>query len=59
MVTIAVLLLLALLAPIWWQSRSQAATVTPFSDVGQVQMAPAALAEGVALDRSRAAARAD
>ena len=42
MVAIAVLLLLALLAPIWWQSRSQAATVTPFSDVGQVQMAPAA-----------------
>jgi DNA-binding CsgD family transcriptional regulator len=41
MVAIAVLLLLALLAPIWWQSRSQAATVTPFSDVGQVQMAPA------------------
>ena len=42
MMAIAALLLLALLAPIWWQSRSQAATVTPFSDVGQVQMAPAA-----------------
>ena len=42
MIAIAALLLLALLAPIWWQSRSQAATVTPFSDVGQVQMAPAA-----------------
>ena len=41
MVAIA-LLFLALLVPIWWQSRSQAATVTPFSDVGQVQMAPAA-----------------
>ncbi|MCU0503400.1 MAG: LuxR C-terminal-related transcriptional regulator [Anaerolineae bacterium] len=42
MVAIGVLFLLALLAPIWWQNRSQAATVTPFSDVGQVQMAPAA-----------------
>ena len=42
MVAIAALLFMALLAPIWWQSRSQAATVTPFSDVGQVQMAPAA-----------------
>ena len=42
MVAVAALLLLALLAPIWWQSRSQAATVTPFSDIGQVQMAPAA-----------------
>ena len=29
------------LAPIWWRARSQAATLTPFSDVGQVQVAPA------------------
>jgi DNA-binding CsgD family transcriptional regulator len=42
MVAIAALLFLALLAPIWWQSRSQAAIVTPLSDIGQVQMAPAA-----------------
>jgi N-acetylneuraminic acid mutarotase len=42
MVAVAVLLLLAVLAPIWWQSRSQAATVTPFSDSGRAQTAPAA-----------------
>jgi DNA-binding CsgD family transcriptional regulator len=42
MVVIAALLFLALLAPIWWQGQSQAAIVTPFSDIGQAQMVPAA-----------------
>jgi DNA-binding CsgD family transcriptional regulator len=29
------------LAPIWWRARSQAPTLTPFSDMGQTPVAPA------------------
>jgi len=29
------------LAPIWWQARSQAPTLSPLSDMGQTQVAPA------------------
>lgn len=41
MVIVAVLILLALLAPDWWRNRSQAARLTPFSDIGQPMVAPA------------------
>ncbi|MDQ1300658.1 MAG: luxR-type protein [Chloroflexota bacterium] len=41
MVAAALLIILGLLAPGWWQSRSQAARLTPFSDAGRPQTAAA------------------
>ncbi len=41
MVGAALLIFLGLLAPAWWQSRSQAARLTPFSDAGRPQTAAA------------------
>jgi DNA-binding CsgD family transcriptional regulator len=41
MVATAVLVLLALWAPSWWQDRSRALSLTPVSDAGQRQVAPA------------------
>lgn len=38
----AILAVLAIaLAPVWWRARSQNSGFTPFSDVGQLQVAPA------------------
>ncbi len=41
MFLVAALILLALLAPAWWRSRSQASTLTPLSDAGLAPVSPA------------------
>jgi hypothetical protein len=41
MVAAALLIFLGVLAPAWWQSQSQAARLTPFSDAGRPQTAAA------------------
>jgi DNA-binding CsgD family transcriptional regulator len=41
MIVAAVVIILALLAPTWWRSRSLAERATPFSDAGLAQSVPA------------------